>query len=210
MSNFSVELKNKEVLKHLKGMPKIGVLSLVAGTNKTAKQGTNVGIRAMTKRYTIKAKRIKDNVKVTRWATRGSIRATITADQGRVPGLQHSRPGRRGRRGITVMVQRGKRKHITGGFISPGADGKGIGLFVGSGIKVKPKRGVYKGRMLTRGPRAGQQMEREFLERKFGPSPTGMWRRRGRVKVRRFVRDNYGRIVMAEYRFRLRRALGQR
>lgn len=216
MSKFSVTLDNKKVLKYLKGMPKVVLQGMVSGINKTATQARNVGVRAITKRYTIKASRIKKNIKRTGKATRARLIATITATQGRVPGLQNYR-ARQTKRGASVMVQKGKRKIIRTGFISPGADGKGIGLFVGSEIKVVPKRGVYKGRRLTRhspwtasvSREAGQRMLREFLDRKFGPSPTGMWRRRGRVKARRFARDNIGRIVTSEINFRLRRAIAR-
>lgn len=218
MSKISVSLDNRVVLKNLKGMPKVVQQALVSGINKTATQARNAGIKGITKRYTIKASRIKQNIKVTKRATRARIIATITATQGRVPGLQNFRARKRTRVGWSVMVQKGKRKIITGGFVSPGAKGKGIGLFVGTGTKVVPRRGFQKGRRLTRrspwtasvSREAGQRIQREALDRLFGPSPTGMWRRRGRVKARRFVRDNIGRIVGAAIEFGLRRAIAKR
>ena len=211
---LTITLDNKKVLKHLKAHPKITSLGLVAGINKTGKQATTAGVKGMTKRYTLKASRIKKNIRLVR-ATRANLTAIIIVKQRRVPGLQNYRPGRKGRTGVTVMVQKGKRKLIRHGFISAGAGGKGIGLFIGSGKKRVPKKGVYKGRRLTRsspwsakgGREAGQRMQREFLDRKFGPSVTGMWRRRGRVKARRFARDNIGRIVASEINFRLTRAI---
>lgn len=214
---YTVKLDNKKVLKHLRGMPRVVQAGIVAGINKTATQSRNVGIRAMTKLYTLKAKRIKQAFTITK-ATRARMVATITATRGRVPGLQNYRPGRKGRKGVTVMVTKGNRQLIVGGFISPGAGGRGIGLFVGEGLKRVPSKGVYKGRRLTRhspwtsrgGREAGQRMEREILERKFGPSVTSMFKRRGRKKARRFARENIGRIVGSEINFRLRRALGQR
>ena len=214
---YTVKLDNKKLLKHLKAMPKVVQSGIVAGINKTATQSRNVGIKAMTKVYTLPAARVKKAFHITR-ATRGRLVAVFTATRGRVPGLQHYRPGRKGRKGVTVMVTRGKRKLIRGGFVSPGAGGRGTGLFVGEVLTVVPKKGVYKGRRLTRsspwtargGRSAGQRMEREVLDRKFGPSVTSMFKRRGRKKARRFARENIGRIVQSEINFRLRRALGQR
>lgn len=214
-SSLSVNIDNRVVLKALRKHPKIVRAALVSAINRAATQGRNAGVKAITRRYTLKAKRIKENIRVTERAKRSSLRATITANQGRVPGLQNFRAGRQLKVGVKVTVLKGKPKIIKGGFVGPGAGGKGKGLWIGSGRKTVPRKGDYKGRRLTRkspwmaqGAReAGQRMTREFLDRQFGPSPTGMWRRRGRVKARRFIRDNIRRLVASDIEFRLKRAV---
>ena len=201
---YGVRANITPVVKWLKDYPPNIRGALASAINKAAKQGRNVASRAITTRYAIKASRVKKGITVTRRARKGSLMATITA-QGRVPGLQNY-SARRTKRGITVMVKKGNRKLIPGGFVSPGADGKGVGLFVGTGIKTVPKRGRYKGRKIITGPRAGEDMTREFLERKFGPSLQALFRTRGRPEAQKFIRDNLPRIVNQEIRFRLKRA----
>lgn len=169
----------KEVLRFwdAKRMSKITARTL----NKTAAQGKTASSKGIRNRYTIKASRINKNLRVIR-ATFTKLSAAIRA-QGRTPGLQNFRMkgGNRlksgKRKDVTVEVIKGKRKTLTGGFIT----------------KPKGKDGIFK--------RIGK--ERLPIKRLFGPDAQAMMQEAGIDPIEDVVEKKMPSIFRREFDFEM-------
>lgn len=141
------------------------------------------------KRYTLKAKRIKDGISVKRVSTLDPQRMVAYVSYiGRTPGLQHYRArfkqGKASRRGyrppsVTVEVVRGQRKKISGGFSIPGI------------------QGIFERQSSGRYP----------LKRLPGPSPRGMFKAAGGSNL---IRDVLQPIATPVFNRHLKREIFKR
>ena len=193
--------------------------ALAQGINRLAKQAMNAGIKAITKRYTIKRSRVKGAIDIPRLASRGFYTVIIRAyeqtggrQERRVPGLVNfgAKAFKRGSR-VKVRVRKGQTRIINDAIIIPGAkkdreaasgfigpSRRGFQVFEKQGFKTVPKKGRYKGRRLTRRSakrEAGQRMQRELLVKLWGPSVRGMFAGTGRKAMRKYIRQNRTRIL---------------
>lgn len=102
---------------------------------------------------------------------------------------------------LKIAVKKDGTKLIPGAF---NADLNGIKVFKGTGIKISPSKGKYKGRIATRGPRKGKQLLREEIERKFGPSvPQMIGNKKNVEKINQSAFDTYQRNINHDINYML-------
>lgn len=207
IDRISFKKQIDEAIKALDDVRGVRIPSAVSkALNQTARQALRATTQAARRIYTIEAARLNQAVSI-KPASRGRLEAVVWA-RGRTPGLQHykarevrlaggglasfgvSKQGglygkgvRRGRRGVTVEVFKGKRLPVKGGFLAVMPSG-GVGVFRRAGKSRLP------------------------IKRLFGPSVPGMFRSRLKNTLLSVARERFRKNFQRELRnelFRLGR-----
>jgi hypothetical protein len=120
MPELAINFDPKSYLNLLSRYPKIVKVATPRAINKALKQASNVGVRAMAKRYNLKVSRIKRAMSITR-ATTSRALGVLKAQEKRRGGLGSDRPGLISYKGTSqkVRTRGGVRKlsRTTGGAL---------------------------------------------------------------------------------------------
>lgn len=160
-----------DIKKHLASQP---VKMRTAGRdalNRTMEQARTVTATALSGAMSAKKSSVMKRLSLLK-ATMNNISAAMIIRGGRGVNLA-SFGARQTKKGVTATIY-GEKKSFPDMFIVPGLNGNKIVVWR-VGAKRAMVKGKYAGRIIKRGPRAGQPLLRQALSAQYGPSVAEAW-----------------------------------
>jgi hypothetical protein len=167
--------------------------AITAAENKTAAKVKTFLIAAAAKAMNLDKDDIRDSIRIKK-ATYSTLAAAVIVDRHPVPLSKY--PVKQTATGVMATPFTG-----VAGDIRPGQrpysflatmDSGHKGVFVRFGSMVNPTKGVYAGKIVTRGPKKGQIVQRQRIRQLYGPTIAGTLATQPEIKEQldKFVTDD--------------------
>ena len=169
---ITAEIDMSEFFEIARQFPKAANKALVRTLNKVGAQGfvaLRKGVRAV---FNIKDKRLKAAMVIIK-AKGNDLDYEIISSGRRIGLINFGARQTNPRRPASVSVIKGRRTKLKHAFIAT-MPGGNRGVFTRTSTEKAPRKGRYKGRSVSRGPRQGSKLQRQVLKRLTGPGVTLM------------------------------------